>query len=376
MVLGAIVLGAAVCTGAAQEDSVFRKLEKEVQRIVQRVSPSVVSVIADSPQKVVSGERIPGQSFASSGIVLDPSGHIATPAEPLKEGARIWVHAFMPTGKRLQFRARVIGKDPGHNIAVVQVLFPSDRLVPVVAGDSSTLRLGSLVVALGCPYQMPRTCSWGMVSGLNREISLGKTWPTGLIMTTAPVNPGESGGALADSSGRVVGMLMSTLERSDAEGAGKIREDKKVKKTRRKPGWMAGTRNINFVLPMDRVLASVRDILNRRGDVPSPQKCVWKFLGVWGEYLLKPNPVSSQLGLPVGKGFLVLSLFEGEAAMRAGIMKHDILIRLGDTVIQDSDHSVLNAIQNVTSNQDVPVVLLRRGKRIVVKVRFKEPAKD
>ncbi len=377
MILGSIVLGPGVCPGVAQEDSLFTKLEKDVQRIVERVSPSVVSVIADTPTKVVSGKRIPGQSFASSGIVLDLEGHIATPAEPLKVETRIWVHAYSPAGKRLQLRARVIGRDPVHNIAVVKVLFPTDKLVPVVTGDASTLRLGSLVVALGCSYQLPRSCSWGMVSGLNLQISLGKTWPTGLIMTTAPVNPGESGGALADASGKVVGMLMSTLDRSDEDWIEKDRKEQKVKKTSKKPEWMTGARNINFVLPIDRVMASVKIILTQKGDVPIPQKYVWNFLGVWGEYLLQPNAVSSQLELPVGTGFLVRSLFEGEAAMRAGIRKHDILLRIGGMDIRGSDRSVWKALQKVSLNQDVPIVLMRKGKRIVVEVRFREPpAKD
>jgi S1-C subfamily serine protease len=345
------------------EQPVLGQLQQELTDIVRRVRPVVVTVIASYPPRVENGVRIESKSFASSGIVFDETGHILTPAEPLDDGALITVYNSLVSGERQQFRARCVGQDPMLNIAVVKVLFPSEELQPFTPGDPASLELGSIVLALGCPYQFPTSCSWGMVSGLNREIDSGKKRNAGLIMTTAAVNPGDAGGALVNVQGQVVGMLMSTFGRSGSDREKKAGTADGNELIREAP-------TINFVLPIDRVVAQARDILKTGGDLEPPEKKIWKFLGVRGHYLLEPNPISTQLNLPPKAGFVVYEIFEGEPAKLGGIQVHDVILRLGEVDIADSGWALMRGIQEAPRDQDVPVVVVRKGRRMTVTVRF------
>ena len=340
----------------------LRDLEKGLRRVVELASPGVVTVIAAWPSRQEAGKRVE-KSFSASGIVLDREGHVATPAEPLDDEVSVIVILGAPDGSRQHFRAKLLGKDPTHNVAVVKMLFPPEDLQPVPRGDPSSLAPGSIVVALASPYRYPLSCSWGLVSGLNRDIVVKGRVASNLIMTTTPMNPGDAGGALADARGRVVGMVMSAFDPSGPHSTSPPPSGPDP------PPWRSAG-NISFALPIDRVIGSAEAILAKQGTLEPPESRLRRFLGVYGSYLTEPNPVSSQLQLPLGTGFLVSELLEGELAQRSGVRPYDIIVRLGEVDIQGSEFALLTAIQKAPVNVDVPLVVIRGGKRLTLSVRF------
>jgi len=346
------------------EDTPLRRLDRDLRRIVRDASPCVVTVVVNYPARREKDKVVPIRYVASSGLLLDSKGHVATPAEPFAEDARVFITSRPLGGRFREFRGRLVGKDPALNLAVVKILFPPADLVAIPRGRIEDVEAGSIVVALASPYGHPTTSSWGMVMGLDGEIEFANQKHTGLIMATTSANPGDSGGALVDARGRVVGMLLSTFMTDGPKAKRPDAEEESM------PSWRP--RNVTYVLPIDRVVESARRIVANQGDIELPSKCVARFLGVWGEPLLKPTPVTAHLNLPEGTGFLVTGLFEGEIAKRHGIEKYDVILRLGDLDIKGSLHALGEAIRAAPANQDVPMVIIRRGKRMTITLRFEE----
>ena len=142
-------------------------------------------------------------SGSGSGFVIDTDGHILT-NHHVVEGADIVQVGFFD-GSVVD--ARVIGTDPSNDVAVLQVSVESERLFPVVLGESSGLRVGQKVLALGNPFGLERTLTTGIVSSLDRSLEAKNgRMIRGVIQTDASINPGNSGGPLLNTRGQVIGM--------------------------------------------------------------------------------------------------------------------------------------------------------------------------
>lgn len=140
---------------------------------------------------------------AGSGFVLDQEGHIVTNRHVLEGAREIEVTLF--DGK--SYEATVVGDDASSDLAVIRVSAPAESLVPVVFGDSTRLRVGQCVYAIGNPFGLERTMTTGIVSSLNRTLpSRNQRTIKSIIQIDAAVNPGNSGGPLLDSRSRVIGM--------------------------------------------------------------------------------------------------------------------------------------------------------------------------
>jgi len=140
---------------------------------------------------------------AGSGFVLDEEGHIVTNRHVIEGAREIEVTLF--DGK--SYEATVVGDDASSDLAVIRVSAPAESLVPVVFGDSTRLRVGQCVYAIGNPFGLERTMTTGIVSSLNRSLpSRNQRTIKSIIQIDAAVNPGNSGGPLLDSRGRVIGM--------------------------------------------------------------------------------------------------------------------------------------------------------------------------
>ena len=162
--------------------------------LYKQAAPGVVTITTEIARRGRSGEG------TGSGIVLDPSGNILTNAHVIAGASQIQV--TFNDGKTAP--ATVAGSSTSADLAVVHVSVAASSLHPLALGDSSAVRVGDTVYAIGAPFGLAESMTAGIVSGLNR--SNQSTGLTGLIQTDAPINPGNSGGALLNAQGRVIGV--------------------------------------------------------------------------------------------------------------------------------------------------------------------------
>jgi S1-C subfamily serine protease len=141
---------------------------------------------------------------AGSGSVIDKQGHILTNFHVVEDADKVWV--TLPGGKD-PYEGAVVGKDPDNDVAVIKINAPPDELFPVPVGVSDNLRVGQRVYTLGNPFGLEGTITTGIISNLNRTLPsrTGHDMKS-IIQTDAAMNPGNSGGPLLDTGGRMIGM--------------------------------------------------------------------------------------------------------------------------------------------------------------------------
>lgn len=171
--------------------------------VYEHVNRSVVNI---STKGVREGDfffsEVPTEG-AGSGSVIDKSGHILTNFHVIEEARLIEVTLFDGSAHA----AKLVGYDAPTDMAVLRVEASAEQLFPVVLGDSSHLKIGQRVFAIGNPFGLERTLTTGIISSLNRRLpSRGGRTLKSLIQTDAAINPGNSGGPLLDSHGRLIGM--------------------------------------------------------------------------------------------------------------------------------------------------------------------------
>ncbi len=196
----------------AEESSDLELLDaysRAVIGVVEAVGPAVVGISASR----AASRQNPIQAAGGSGVVITPDGYVLT-NDHVVHGAQ-QVEVGLSDGANL--RAHLIGTDPATNLAVIRLAATS--LPHATLGDSATLKVGQLVIAIGSPFGFQSTVSTGVVSALGRALrSQAGHLIENIIQHTAPLNPGNSGGPLVDSRGRVVGINTAII--SMAQGIG------------------------------------------------------------------------------------------------------------------------------------------------------------
>jgi S1-C subfamily serine protease len=275
---------------AADERLLLDAYSEAVVRAVERAAPSVVHVA------VRSGDR-PGEA-GGSGFVLAPDGFLMTNSHVVHASKERWV--TLADGSR--WPARLVGDDPESDLAVLRV--DATGLVPIPRGDSRALRVGQLVLALGSPYGFQATVTAGIVSALGRSLRTASgRLIDNVIQTDAALNPGNSGGPLVDSRGAAVGVNTAAVL----------------------PG-----QGVCFAIPLhaaERVAAAlIHDGRVRRARI-----------GVGGQTVPVPRALARFHDLAAGTGVKVLSVEKGEPADEAGVLRGDVIVRLGDEAVEDVD---------------------------------------
>jgi serine protease Do len=294
--------------------------------VFERTSPAVVSIQAMKINKAKPQRRF--ETIVGSGVIIDKDGQILTNAHVVDGAASLTV--TLDSGNKVP--ARILGLDPVLDIALLRVdstgALPAARL-----GDSSAVKVGEEVVAIGNPIGLDQTMTRGIVSGLNRLLPGVSDEP--MIQTDAPINPGNSGGPLVDRCGGVVGI--NTLISEDAQ-------------------------SIGFAVPINAAKAILRD-LRELGRVVRP------WLGMQG------RAVDSKLGgvvrLPVTPGYLVEVVYDGSPADRAGVRGGNLSVVVqGEEYLLGGD--ILTAINGtpVRNHSDyvTRVKTLRVGQRVKITV--------
>lgn len=233
---------------------------------------------------------------SGTGFVWSRQGHIVTNYHVIYGADAITV----TLADRTEYKAKVIGVDPDHDLAVLQVQAPETALQPVVIGNSQSLRVGQKVLAIGNPFGLDHTLTTGVVSALGRTIkSMSNRTIEGVIQTDAAINPGNSGGPLLDSAGRLIGVNTQIVSPS---------------------GAFAG---IGFAVPVDTVTRIVPELI-KHGKLIRPG------LGI----SLVPDAMARRWGV---QGVIIGKVGRGSAAERVGLRgARETLggrIELGDIIV-------------------------------------------
>jgi len=313
---------------AAADDLLLDAYSRAIMGAVERASPSVVNIeVHQAAGRTRSGEPRERRG-GGSGFVFTPDGLILTNSHVVHDARRIEV--TLADGRRMP--ASAIGDDPASDLAVVRVDEPG--LTAAALGDSQQLRVGQLVVAIGNPYGFQSTVTAGVVSALGRSLrSYSGRLIDDVIQTDAALNPGNSGGPLVDSAGRVVGVNTATI--LPAQGI----------------CFAIGINTAKFVA--SRLL---RDGRIRRS-----------YIGVSAQTVPVHRRVVRFYDLAKESGALVLSVEENSPAKRAGLRDGDIIVALEGKPVAGVDdlHRVLTDVRVGVS---CSLTVLRRTEKLEVKI--------
>jgi len=274
---------------------------------------------------------------SGSGFVWNTQGHIVTNFHVIYGASSIKV----TLADRSEYRAALIGADPDHDLAVLQIQAPDEALVPVTVGTSHDLRVGQKVLAIGNPFGLDHTLTTGVVSALGRTIrSMSNRTIEGVIQTDAAINPGNSGGPLLDGIGRLIGVNTQIVSPS---------------------GAFAG---IGFAVPVDTVNRIVPELI-KYGKLIRPG------LGV----SLVPDAMAKRWGI---KGLIIGKVTRGGPAERAGLKGARETrmgrVELGDIILAvagqpvDTVDDLMDVMEDHKVGEKVTVEILRGKKREQVTV--------
>lgn len=306
-----------------------------IEAAALKVLPSVVNVSVSADRLDVFGGRSQATGMAS-GVIIRSDGYILTNAHVVSGADRITVRI----GKDEEV-ASVVGADPSTDLAVIRV---SKRGLPAAQfGDSQALKVGETVVAFGSPFGLDKTVTSGIVSALNRTNIMrnesGLTAYTNLIQTDAAINPGNSGGALADLTGRVIGINTMIESPSGAVGA-------------------AQSAGVGFAIPIE-FAKSVADQLIKTGKVQHP------FMGV------VTTDVSERMRVDGSEtevtGARIEEVVVRSPAEKAGLQVGDIITAMdGNPVTSFAD--VFAGVRAHAVGEKVEVTVVRDGRTTDVDV--------
>src|SRR5215813_9163694 len=286
------------------------------------------------------------QEGAGSGSIIDEQGDILTNYHVIAGAEKLTV-SF---GGGKSYPARVVGKDPDTDLAVVRLLEqPKEPLTIVPMGDSDRLIVGQKVLAIGNPFGLDRTLTTGVISGLQRPIrAQNGRQIEGAIQTYASINPGNSGGPLLDSHGRMIG-INSQIESPSGASAG-----------------------VGFAIPIN-IAKRIVPQLVRNGAVLRPNLSI------------ETRNVSSfgpQAHLPVSDGVVIWYARPGGAAANAGlrglVQTEDGDIELGDIIVGADGQKIGNkddlyrVLDKHQIGETINVEIVRRGRNLTVPVKLSD----
>ncbi|MDX1901084.1 MAG: Do family serine endopeptidase [Gammaproteobacteria bacterium] len=268
-----------------------------------------------------------------SGVILDATqGYILTNAHVVEDAERIVV----TLGDGRHYTAKTIGLDRPSDIALLQIR--AKNLQAIHVANSSSLKVGDFVAAIGNPFGLNQTVTSGIVSALGRN-TLGIETYENFIQIDAPINPGNSGGALVNTNGELIGINTAIL----APNQGNV--------------------GIGFAIPSNQAMSVMRQLL-AYGNVKRGT------LGV-GVQDITPD-LASAFGLDASTGAVVTLVMPNSPGAKAGLQAGDILMSVNGTSIGNAN-DLVNAISSVRVDSRADMVVLRKGKKFNISVKLTDP---
>jgi serine protease Do len=362
VVLGSIILAAVLWKGsrtpassAPESDTTITKAVVPVDSyadVVARVAPAVVTIRSErrvrapqqhpffnnpffddffgGRQQQEPPERV--ERGLGSGVIVTADGYVLTNHHVIDGAEQIRVEM----ADNRVFDAKVVGTDPPSDLAVLKI--DASGLPVLVPGDSDRVRVGDVVMALGNPLGVGQTVTAGIISAKGRATGLSDGSFEDFLQTDAPINRGNSGGALVNTNGELIGINSQIVSPS------------------------GGNIGIGFAIPSN-MARNVMDQLISTGDVRRGQ------LGV----TIQPvtSDIASSLGLKESRGVLVNSVTPGGPAERAGIHRGDVILAINGEPVHDTN-SLRNRVASTKPGSEVTLTILRDGSEQQVRVTLGE----
>lgn len=299
--------------------------------MLEQVTPAVVSIQVSKTMAASGRDRERTYATgAGSGVIVDAAeGLIITNHHVVADASRITVR--LRDERTLE--ATLLGSDPGTDVALLQV--DAEDLIEIAFADVSTVAVGDYVVAIGNPFGIGQTVTSGIVSALGRA-GINNDNYEDFIQTDASINLGNSGGALVDMEGNLIGINTAIIS-----GSG-------------------GSNGIGFAVPADMV-ASVMEHLKRDGEVRR---------GLLGVTIADATAdIVAALAVEVDHGAVVTSVMPDSAAERAGVQLSDVIVEIDGKEVRSS-RELRNMVGLMLQDQEVELVLYRNGVRESVQARI------
>lgn len=336
----------------ANRDTVLTDYERHNINVYQRYNSGVVNITTETLSLNWFLEPVPQEGGTGSGSIIDKRGYILTNYHVVKDAYKVFLNLYDGT----QYEGQVVGKDPETDLAVVEFDPGGKELITIPFGNSSGLRVGQMVLAIGNPFGYDRTLTTGIVSGLGRPVKTSRNLIIrGMIQTDASINPGNSGGPLLNTNGEMVGI--NTMIYSPS----------------------GGSVGIGFAVPVDTARRVVPQLIEygkvRRG---------------WIEIVpVQLEPSIVRYGdLPVNKGIMISKVARGgnaaEAGLRGGDQSNPVrygrsIIYFGGDIIVEVDgmklatlSDLFSALEDNEPGESVEVAALRNGRRKTFRVELVE----
>ncbi|HEU4476929.1 MAG TPA: Do family serine endopeptidase [Pyrinomonadaceae bacterium] len=320
--------------------------------VVSKAAPAVVTIHSQmrvrQPQQYpfgndpffreFFGDRIPQQAperrreGLGSGVIVGQDGYVLTNHHVIDGADRIKVD--LNDNRTLE--AKVVGSDPPSDLAVLKI--EASGLPVLALGDSDRTRVGDVVLAIGNPLGVGQTVTMGIISAKSRQTGLSNGSFEDFLQTDAPINQGNSGGALVSTNNELVGINSQILSPS------------------------GGSIGLGFAIPSNMARSVMEQLINtgkvRRGQL--------------GITVLKiPSEEASKLGVDQGPGVVVYQVQPGSAADRAGLRRGDIITALNGTAVNDPN-SFRNIIAGTAPGSEVTLTVKRDGREQQVRATLDE----
>jgi S1-C subfamily serine protease len=301
------------------DEELLDAYSRAVVSVVERVGPAVVSIGVKKPGR----SAMFGSEGTGSGLIFAPDGFVLTNDHVVEKASQVQVR--LADGS--EHPAHVIGTDPATDLAVVRA--SSNGLPSAELGNSDALRVGQLVIAIGNPFGFQSTVSTGVVSALGRALR-GRTGRLieDVIQADVALNPGNSGGPLVDSRGRVIGINTAMI---------------------------AMAQGISFAIPVNTAKWVVSELV-ARGQVRRAH------LGLAGQTIPVTRQIQRYFELKTATAVQVVSVEEQGPARRAGLRERDLIVALNGKHIASVD-DIHHSLSTLPPNSVVTLTILRNGER-------------
>ncbi len=300
-----------------------------IEAVAEKASPSVVGIRTTMAVNNFFGGSEDYTAGEGSGIIYSEDGYIITNYHVLESAVKASsgkIEVFLNEDNSASNSAKLVGFNISYDLAVIKI--DAKNLNAVELGDSDKLKRGQFVAAIGCPggLDFMGSVSYGIISGLNRQVNESTKESISLIQTDAAINPGNSGGALLDIEGKLIGVNSSKISATEYEGMG-------------------------FAIPVNTVKKICNQIIENK-DKPQP------YVGISLSETYDEQTLN-RLGYP--SGAVVASVATDSPAYAAGVRRGDIITQFASKTISNYN-DLYDAISAATPGEKVSVKLYRSGR--------------